>query len=695
MRWIEEQRCLNALDGKGWKDAAAMLGRLGCLRAVPRLFALLPRDPYADFKEDAAGRALLSIGWPAFQLALAKVRQGNEEERQSAWRLLQCLPHGLVPMLVAAADDPTVQVRITVARLLLDFPGDPDAEAAHIRLLADGNPDVRLAAVESIGYAEAPEDHLAPMLVAILKNPTESALLREAAGSVLHYLPRRVAVPAFLDGLLSPDPLVRIVAARELGKLREKGREGIPRLEELLRDPDDEVRLAALSALLEIGPTSACLQPAIKLLDSNREQSTAARVISRLGPAAASAVPALIAALQETPPGARTYVIHALGCIGPAAIAAVPLLHRELADESSNDHVWAAQALGRLGPAALVGGELLVELGLRDEPEGCREGLVLLGASAVPALIRVLESQDAELREKAADFLGSLGLAASQAVPALTAALADHYPDLAERAAWALGRIGPAAKSAVPALVALLGRILEGRIGCDLEVIAEAFGRIGVKDDPVPGLLRRLARSEDDTFHSQALLALGRLGVKDDETVKLLLQGVVLDETPVPYFSAHALLHLGIREKAVDAALDPALDMEVMQDFRFDQLKLHAGFPEEMKRILPQCVRWLGEAGADAIILLAQRLAEVGPGARSTLAALQQARIRMREEQQYWAENPIDSGGSHHRRGDAAEALEAIEAAIESVSKGSTSTSREGAPPVTPSGGAVEVGGSR
>ncbi|HVR73351.1 MAG TPA: hypothetical protein VMT52_03430, partial [Planctomycetota bacterium] len=410
----------------------------------------------------------------------------------------------------------------------------------------------------------------------------------------------------------------------------------------------------------------ACLQPAIKLLDSNGEQSTAARVISGLGPAAAAAVPALIAALQETPPGSRMDVIHALGCIGPAAIAAVPLLHRELADESSNDRVWAAQALGRLGPAALEGGELLVELGLRDEPDGCREGLVLLGASAVPALIRVLESQDAALREKAADFLGSLGLAASQAVPALTAALADNYPDLAERAAWALGRIGPAAKSAVPALVALLGRIFKGRIGCDREVIAEAFGRIGVKDDPVPSLLRRLARSEDDTFHSQALLALGRLGVKDDETVKLLLQGVVLDETPVPYFSAHALLHLGIREKAVDAALD----MEDMQYYRFDQLKLHAGFPEEMKRVLPQCVRWLGEAEATAVILLAQRLAEVGPDARSTLAALQQARVRMREAQQYWAATPFDSGGSHHRRGEVAEALEAIEAAIESVSKG-------------------------
>ena len=58
-RWIEEERCLEALDGPDWKEAAATLGRLGSERAIPELFAHLPRDHSANFRESAAGAALI------------------------------------------------------------------------------------------------------------------------------------------------------------------------------------------------------------------------------------------------------------------------------------------------------------------------------------------------------------------------------------------------------------------------------------------------------------------------------------------------------------------------------------------------------------------------------------------------------------------------------------------------------------
>jgi hypothetical protein len=280
--------------------------------------------------------------------------------------------------------------------------------------------------------------------------------------------------------------------------------------------------------------------------------------------------------------------------------------------------------------------------------------------------------EDAELRALAAEYLGGFGPAAGQAVPDLTAQLAGD-PQAAEKAAWALGRIGPSARGAVPALVALLERILEEQIGCDREVVAESLGRIGVKDPPVPALLKRLARSEGQWFHPQALLALGRLGVDDDETRKLLRQGLaydVYDDERVAYASAHALLHLGIRDQEVEGALVSAWSME---DSRLDMLRLHAGFPAEMKRILPQLVTSL--SGGDLVAPLARRLAEVGPEARSALPALKEARARLLEQRAYWAQSPIDSGGSHLKGREIAEALGAVDAAIESISSAGASTS--------------------
>jgi hypothetical protein len=183
-----------------------------------------------------------------------------------------------------------------------------------------------------------------------------------------------------------------------------------------------------------------------------------------------------------------------------------------------------------------------------------------------------------------------------------------------------------------------------------------------------------MALKEGKWFNAQALLALGRLGVSDDDTVNLLRQGLAYDEVPVRYCSAQALLHLGIRDQSVeDVLLAASSDM----DWRFELLKLHAGFPGEAKRILSQLVNWLGEEGETTVELLARRLAEIGPEARSALAALEQARARLLEQERYWAESPIDSGGSHLKGQRIADALKALDAAIESATRPGAATSRE------------------
>jgi HEAT repeat protein len=84
-------------------------------------------------------------------------------------------------------------------------------------------------------------------------------------------------------------------------------------------------------------------------------RNAAAYEISGLGPAAASAVPALIEALDDSQPSVRFPVTVALGEIGPAAAAAVPKL-KQMMDEEINDEIAAAakRAIRRIKPEALA-----------------------------------------------------------------------------------------------------------------------------------------------------------------------------------------------------------------------------------------------------------------------------------------------------------------------------------------------------
>jgi HEAT repeat protein len=84
-------------------------------------------------------------------------------------------------------------------------------------------------------------------------------------------------------------------------------------------------------------------------------RNAAAYEIAGMGPAAAAAVPALIAALDDPVAVVRFPVTVALGEIGPAAAAAVPRL-KQMMDEEINDDVASAarRAIRRIQPSALA-----------------------------------------------------------------------------------------------------------------------------------------------------------------------------------------------------------------------------------------------------------------------------------------------------------------------------------------------------
>ena len=108
-----------------------------------------------------------------------------------------------------------------------------------------------------------------------------------------------------------------------------------------------------------------------------------------------------------------------------------------------------------------------------------------IGAPAVPALIKAIASEDAEIREKAARILGGFGELGVAAAPALIKALQDKEKEVRLVAAKALWSITKTADQVVPVLVDLLQD--EGAADADssetrrryLQTVIEALWRIG------------------------------------------------------------------------------------------------------------------------------------------------------------------------------------------------------------------------
>jgi len=94
----------------------------------------------------------------------------------------------------------------------------------------------------------------------------------------------------------------------------------------------------------------------LKSAPAPQTRNAAAYEISGMGPAAASAVPALIEALDDPAATVRYPVTVALGEIGPAASAAVPRLKKMMEEETNDELASAAKrAIRKIQPAALAG----------------------------------------------------------------------------------------------------------------------------------------------------------------------------------------------------------------------------------------------------------------------------------------------------------------------------------------------------
>lgn len=90
------------------------------------------------------------------------------------------------------------------------------------------------------------------------------------------------------------------------------------------------------------------------------------------------------------------------------------------------------------------------------EQEAAAEALGRIGPAALPQLVELLRSPQAEVRLIAAQVIARMGSDAREAVPALIPLLNDPDERVRKAATRTLGRIGPEAAAAVPELLQAL-----------------------------------------------------------------------------------------------------------------------------------------------------------------------------------------------------------------------------------------------
>lgn len=244
----------------GWAEARKweVLERLGHLA-----------DENIELDFDRINRMALDDGAPGVR-------------RQAILNLWECedpvLGHRLSALLLA---DPSAEVRAAAAAALGRFVylGEVEEVEAALRqevedrlLVAQRGDDdevVRRRSLESLGYSSRPE--VPPLIEAAYRSPDERQM--QAGLKAMARSANPVWEPCVLENLHHASPGIRAEAARAAGEL--ELRSSAEDLIELTEDAIDEVRLAAIWSLAQIGGESAT-QALTRLLEHVDDEDEAA-----------------------------------------------------------------------------------------------------------------------------------------------------------------------------------------------------------------------------------------------------------------------------------------------------------------------------------------------------------------------------------------------------------------------------------
>ncbi len=395
-----------------------------------------------------------------------------------------------------------------------------------------------------------------------------------AANSEVALLAAQDALPAFGPAVL-PEVLAGLNlrgkaadAHALLAVCRIDRKQGHDWCRRALAEGNAYMRVQALRWCLHlVAPAAEVVRTAREWLarDRNwRRRQQAAEALCQVGPAAAPAVPELVAALAEGPLSLTDAVARALAAVGPPA---VPPLTDALRSDNPAVRRGAALSLGRLRerantPAAVTA----LHEALRDGDEKVRaaavEALVAVAPESpetVAALVARLKEPNPATRVLATICLDHLGPPARAAIPALLEALEDPDASVRGHAALALKTHCPDKASAVPVLVRALREDSNHYVR---GTAAEILGELGRRARPAAPALVAALQDPQGHVRSSAAAALRQVGAGPAVAVPALAALLPHPQEWCRLAAMRALARFGRRARAAIPALTALLQTE-------------------------------------------------------------------------------------------------------------------------------------
>lgn len=415
----------------------------------------------------------------------------------------------MVLELCRAMRDPVARVRASAAGQFHYSGKTPEAVTALTALLDDPVPEVRVAACATLSKASGSlAKELVPKIIALLGDLSPE--VQWAAMRALGALGRDddTALAALICELDSPDAEHRRQAIHAVAAAGRDGADALAALVPRINDTNEDVAAAAVEEIghwtkLPASLAAPLLAQLARVNDTDTygwQINTVLTALGKIEPPPAAVVEALRACVRNPPQGyGQTAALEALAALGPAAAAAIPdivaILNTGGGDQAYYTYTSAAKTLARVGG--------LDELAaLLDGPSDNARWYALhstheLGAAALPLLPAMLRlyhrTEDEWRRGQVVGAIRNLGPGAAAALPDLFGALEAAGPWHAKsNTLQALQGFGPALVPYLPRLIELSRRPESAEL---LGSFAALFATFAPGEPAVREALRELLRA--------------------------------------------------------------------------------------------------------------------------------------------------------------------------------------------------------
>lgn len=244
--------------------------------------------------------------------------------------------------------------------------------------------------------------------------------------------------------LCVPEEDLRVGAANTLARRGDSSPHVVAGLLGALDDSSARVRRAAARALskLRVDVVKALTERLASTKIEDHQRRVAACALERLGPEAALAAPALVLLLRDDADPVRPEIASALGETRVSSDEVLRVLADGVLDRDRRYQGACARALAKLPPDGIE----RLRVTLQSEREDVRDVVaVQLGnapfhPSLVPLLVEALSDEDFDVRNHAAESLGTHGREAVGALPALIERMDEEETQGALFAVRAIGQ---------------------------------------------------------------------------------------------------------------------------------------------------------------------------------------------------------------------------------------------------------------